>query len=1530
MNRRTPTDWRRFVASFLMLQMALGPVATPSYAALTQLADEPIAFTPSAEPSVVLTVDDSTSMLSDFLPDYIIGAVPGASPAVGGFCRDSSGLMSVPCGFGGSATSPQYIFTTGSVPYPTYATGNPPNAFTYSTSSIPDRRRAWPAPVHNNALNRIYYDPSISYRPPVKFDGTSYPDITTYTAVDTDPWDGVIRNVNLTSNVSVGMWCNSDFPNNTNWNPATGGGQDCRINGTDYSAVVPAAPGDYQYPWQRTSGANDPKYYYYPTSNNTSGTWNKMLWCDTTSANWPKTCTTITGYTCPAPQTYIPPPSYPQTCVFSNNITGCTASTTTCSPANCNTNPLYGSPGPCVGSECLPCSCSTTCTATGVTGKQGYCRLSSTLTGGSGASCTCSGSTCTLPSCPNYSASAVGTCSGGATPTPTYSCSSLSGACNRYLWNTSTNTFSTTTMLADANGAGEVCRRNNQAYPDGTVASPFNYSSAHAKYKTAVNVNASSPSGSFASSGSSCPTVPYMASVPRHYWKTSVEWCTTKITTANDKWRGYGQAGTCQDEHDAAHPYPRFYKWGVPKTDPAYLDNYANPAFERVDLTVAIPTYTHTYWKGGAWQTITRSYAQEMTNYANWFAYYRTRIQAAKTVISQNFTFLDTDFMVGFHTLSNDPATSFVDPKLFDAAVGGQKDKWYQQLFGIQIKMGKQTPNIDAVVRIGELFKNGGNPSLLGSTDPIKLSCQKNYHMLFTDGITNQPALPATLVGNVDNIVPPLPQPLVVAPPIVAGSPWPNLYRENTAASMSNTLADYTTHYWVTDMRPAMPNNVLIGKDPAPWQHLNFAGLSLGTEGVLTATAPGAVEAQIAAGAVKWPTPSPNPWAPGASGVDDLWHAAVNARGRFVNAKTSQQLGRGIAAILSDITSPAGSNVGATFASPNLSPTNDYTFVTKFVQGWGGNIQKIRIDPTSGTPLAVIWDAETQLTAQTTPTVPAPTPWYTERRIVTMNEAGAPVPFVRASLGATQASTLGPDAAYQDSVVEYLRGRRDNEGDDDGQFRVRPSPLGDIVNSQPVLVGPPDWEYVDATDPGYSAFKLAKAGRPTRLYVGANDGMLHAFDDATGNEAWAFVPPDLYRKAPPAGNDKNGLLGLTYQPGGLPLYSHRFYVDATPRVVDVDFGGSNWRTLLVAGLGKGGRSYYAVDATDPGAVTDEASAASKVLWRFTDADMGYTFGRPTIAKTRAHGWVVVVSAGYNNPSGEGKLYFLRASDGALLKTMSTGTGSAANPSGLTHFTGYTQDYRNQVLEQIYAGDLFGNVWRFNVADANDANWVVEKFATLTDAGGVPQPITTPPRVDIDIANGIDRWVFVGTGRLLHEDDLSDTQMQRMYAMRDGTYKTPAPIGAPITPGDLDAVSGVAGLGSGVIAPKGWYDDLAVGQRIVKAPVAAVGLIAYIATGLPTDPCEVGQPATIFVRQIGNGESRLEDGGGNFVESIYVPDGAAGLDVVAMHDPSCTAGSCIPDIRLAVVSSVNSQLLTFKAKLPGLLGQHRISWRQLGQ
>jgi hypothetical protein len=141
---------------------------------------------------------------------------------------------------------------------------------------------------------------------------------------------------------------------------------------------------------------------------------------------------------------------------------------------------------------------------------------------------------------------------------------------------------------------------------------------------------------------------------------------------------------------------------------------------------------------------------------------------------------------------------------------------------------------------------------------------------------------------------------------------------------------------------------------------------------------------------------------------------------------------------------------------------------------------------------------------------------------------------------------------------------------------------------------------------------------------------------------------------------------------------------------------------------------------------------------------------------------------------------------------------------------------------------------------------------------------------------------------------------------------------------------VSGLGEGVIAPKGWYDDLPLGERIVKAPVAALGIVAYVSTGLPRDPCEAGQPATIYVRQFGNGESRVQGGSGEFVESVYMPEGIAGLDMIAVYDAGCSV-DCFPEPRVGGQGSTASSTLKFaNVKLPDILGQHRISWRQLAQ
>ncbi len=313
----------------------------------------------------------------------------------------------------------------------------------------------------------------------------------------------------------------------------------------------------------------------------------------------------------------------------------------------------------------------------------------------------------------------------------------------------------TATLRQDAENNGVVCRRNNQAYGGANpiAAGPYNYPSGN--YTTPVTGG---------SGADACTATPHFVSVPRHYWNTSVEWCDTQIGTAGDKWLGYGTDvnGSCQAGYDSTHLYPRFYQFGTS----GYVDNYTNAAFQRVDLDItqrATASYITTWLdSSGQTQTITRTFDQEMTNYANWFAYYRTRVQAVKSVTSLVFNQLDNTYSVGFETLSNglttstaqsDPAT-FVNPAPFDAA---QKAAWFQQLFAITIPLRLETPTLNAMARIGDYFLNGTSSDLSGATDPIVLSCQKNWHMLFTDGFVNQPSLPTTTVGDQDLTVPTYP-----------------------------------------------------------------------------------------------------------------------------------------------------------------------------------------------------------------------------------------------------------------------------------------------------------------------------------------------------------------------------------------------------------------------------------------------------------------------------------------------------------------------------------------------------------------------------------------------------------------------------------------------------------------------------------------------------------------------------------------------------------------------------------------------------
>ncbi len=1033
-----------------------------------------------------------------------------------------------------------------------------------------------------------------------------------------------------------------------------------------------------------------------------------------------------------------------------------------------------------------------------------------------------------------------------------------------------------------------------------------------------------------------CSPTPRFTSVARHYWKTSVEWCHGAVAGQGDQWLGYGSAdGSCQPFRDEQHLLPRFYRYGA---DPG-TDNVANPAFQRVDLDISkrgSAQYTHT-WKDdtGTAQTVTRSFDEEMTNYANWFVYYRTRIQAVKTVTSLAFKELDTRYRVGLHTLSNNtPGAPFLPVADFG---GTQKNDWYSRLNAIRIQPGQETPTLHAIQRVGEYYRTGGSGELSG-TDPIVLSCQKNWHMLFTDGLTNQSDPPKPSLGNWDKLVPNLP---VAVPGLTPGAPWPTPYREG-ATAVSDSAADYTTFYWVTDLRTsgAAADNTLVGseRDPATWQHVNFAAMSLGTEGKLPAGNQSVTEDALRTGALSWPTPYPNVYQPDESGVDDLWHAAINGRGRFVNAQTADELKLGMGQILQDITNQAGARNGVAFQDVNLTTTNRYAYRARFEPGWAGSLTKLQIDPSctldhvGPCSTSVVWSASDQLTAQLT-VVPGvkDTPWFTERRIVTMDATGKAVPFRWEYLSTAQQDSLAPGKPKRSAaIMEFLRGNRTNEGTKLNQLRVRAGVLGDIVDSQPVYVGAPSAPYLEANDPGYALFTAANANRAARIYVGANDGMLHAFDDATGSEAWAFVPGALYRA------DDTGLGALAYQDGALPPFRHHYYVDSTPRVVDVRFGAGDWRSLLVGGLGKGGRSYYAIDVTRPSDFTTEADVAKKVLWEFTDPDLGYTYGKPVVTKTRAFGgrWVVILPSGYNNVSpgsGEGKIFFVDAATGQLLYTMSTSTGSAGTPSGLGHIAGYTQDYRNQLTEQVYGGDLLGNFWRFDVSSPDTSKWTVAKLAELRDPErNAPQPVTTPPQIEIDTVTAINRWVFVGTGKLYDDSDLADTQVQTLYALRDGTVDAPAPFPQPLTRSVLKEVASLKGVEE---PATGWYDDLPAGQRVVVPPQAALSVVAYVGTSPQTDPCLTGQPATIYARSYSGGASMLLQNH-EIVESVTSPEGGVGLEILSLSpdggDGSGTTGGAggVPTLALSITLGTSGENRFAEVALNSLVAAHRMSWRLL--
>ena len=625
----------------------------------------------------------------------------------------------------------------------------------------------------------------------------------------------------------------------------------------------------------------------------------------------------------------------------------------------------------------------------------------------------------------------------------------------------------------------------------------------------------------------------------------------------------------------------------------------------------------------------------------------------------------------------------------------------------------------------------------------------------------------------------------------------------------------------------------------------------------------------------------------GAIDVKDVWDRNGDLLpDTYFEANTPEALVDGLRGAFRSIRAEIASNAGVGISTKSIELQTDTGLfrVSYDPTNWSGSVTAFRytgFDESSGDVSAVrVWDAAERVEAQH---------WDTGRRIVTMRSnldnqvptlAGG-VPFRWASLSGEQQAALGAS-----SVLEWLRGRQDlpayrlRTRRDDATNATRPAVLADIVDSEARYVGAPLARLGEAYNPGIDAFRAANKNRRGMIYVGSNGGMLHAIDatldTATGGtEVFAYVPSFTYTG--PTAPDVDGLQALADKD-----YTHRNYVNATPWVGDVDFartngasGSGDWRTVLVGGMGKGGQGYFALDVTNPEAFTSETEAAKRVLWEFTDPDMGFSYGAPQVVKTKRWGWVVLLTSGYNNVRaldstgrGRGFLYVVDVKTGALLQKIGTGVGSMNNPSGLAHVTAYVPDSADGTVTEVYGGDLLGNVWRWDFTSPSANVPAPLLFARLRDAGGTAQPVTSGPVIRAAPLTR-NRYVFVGTGRMLGQSDLYNATPQTFYALRDGTRVgrwnvggTPPGLSFPIERNELVPNSDLLKpIAKDAGRPGGWFFDLPNnGERVVVDPADTdLGKVSWLGT-IPdsTNPCAPAGGARIYAANFETGQSQLYD------------------------------------------------------------------------
>ena len=707
------------------------------------------------------------------------------------------------------------------------------------------------------------------------------------------------------------------------------------------------------------------------------------------------------------------------------------------------------------------------------------------------------------------------------------------------------------------------------------------------------------------------------------------------------------------------------------------------------------------------------------------------------------------------------------------------------------------------------------------------------------------------------------------------------------------------------------------------------------------------------------------------SGVEALTVADVDTRVVVVGTDpvfVTTSLQEALSSILDTIHDETSTAAAVAANSTRLNTTDSgavtYLYQAKFNSSdWSGSLTAYPL-ATDGSTLPAAWSTDPSIDPNSTIVIPS----HLNRDIYTWN-GSAGLEFTSSNFNNLNFSDSQQTDLVNTDNLNWLRGDQSLEAG--GTFRSRTRLLGDIINSTPAYISVLDFSYeslpLEAEASSYVAHVETTRVRPPMLYFGANDGMLHALnidDPSSVVEEFAFIPMAVYPN----------LVELT-----TPGYSHKYYVDGSPVVGDAyisdvwnSSSAAEWRTVLIGTTAAGGQSVFALDVTDP-----LSFDSGDVMWEFTDPDhpddLGYTFGEPVIARMANGKWAAIFGNGYNSVNGLAYLYIVDIETGTIIEKIATNADPA---NGLSSPAVLVNDER--VVTTVYAGDLQGNLWKFDLSHSNTTQWGVDDndggtdplFTARYDSNQI-QPITSPLEISAHPNGGY--MIFFGTGKYFEDNDnaiAASPDIQSFYGIWDDSdsrivvLDRSTLVEQEITLEIDNTVDGVTTTwrittqkattdfnwtaSSAIDKTRGWFMDLdspgdavGEGERVVNVPILRHGRVIFT-TLIPSQiACDPGGSSWLMELEAltgnrlaytaldVNGDGNVDTNDTITVLSIDGEDVAvvpSGMKVAAIMTTPKVIASSDKEYKYSATSAGTMTIITEKGG--DSMGLGRRSWRQL--